>query len=95
MHEGPTKCRADAERVHEACWPLSELAVPPTSNKGLICWTYLDIKKGTISRTLYGVKSGAHPNGLAFNFCPYCGEKHPGGYAVEVELSVSERGDKQ
>ena len=26
------------------------------------------------SRTYYGIKSKAHPNGFLFNVCPFCGE---------------------
>lgn len=37
------------------------------------------------SRTYYGIKSKAHPNGLLFNNCPFCGERIDAPFNPDVE----------
>lgn len=46
-----------------------------TSKKGVCMWVYTNSYTGETSRQFIGAKSKVWPNGLVFNFCPYCGER--------------------
>lgn len=48
----------------------------PPSNKGIIQYQLHNNQTGKPSRTFFIAKSGDYKkNGLALNFCPFCGEK--------------------
>ena len=42
--------------------------------KGIFRQELTNMNTGQSSRTYYGIKSKAHPNGFLFNVCPFCGE---------------------
>ncbi len=71
------KCTVRDGKFVEPCKALSESAEygnPRGKQKGIFAW---DLHVGRErSRTFFGVKSGKHvEKGIAFNFCPFCGEK--------------------
>ena len=78
-------CSADSHSVQQTCWMLGSMVEPDTSRKGVVCWNFINIKTRKFERVLYGVKSKAYPNGIIFNYCPFCGEKHPGGFKDAAE----------
>ena len=41
--------------------------------KGVTRWAYSDMTTHEPSRTFFGVKTKAHPDGFLFSFCPFCG----------------------
>ncbi len=41
--------------------------------KGIFRQELTNIETRKSSRTYYGIKTKKHPNGLLFNFCPWCG----------------------
>ena len=43
--------------------------------KGLARWHYTNLETRKSSRTFFGVKSKASPDGFLFNFCPFCGTR--------------------
>lgn len=51
--------------------------------KGITRWVYSHIPTGKQTRSFYGVKTKASPNGFLFNFCPFCGEKIDAPFAEE------------
>lgn len=76
------KCTVtDDGKFVDPCKTLSaatEFGNPSGKRKGVWSWQYFKtgVSKSEPSRTFFGVKSGEYvANGLAFNFCPFCGEK--------------------
>ena len=76
------KCNVTADgKFVEPCKTLAdatEFGNPNGKRKGIWAWQYFRLgeSKSTPSRTFFGVKSGEHvEKGLAFNYCPFCGEK--------------------
>lgn len=53
--------------------------------KGIARWHYTNLKTGEASRTFFGVKTKASPNGFLFNFCPFCGGKIDAPFAEKDE----------
>lgn len=78
MSEERVKCNVLDGNFVEPCTSLSE----NTDNafaaagraKGITRWTYWDTVDRVPSRTFFGVKTKARPDGFLFNFCPFCGE---------------------
>lgn len=72
------KCRVEGSQV-TPCAGLdsaTELGSPPpktTKRTGIFVWALTNLKTSKPSRTMYGAKTTAHPNGLIFNYCPWCG----------------------
>ena len=77
--------------VVDPCSALSEVTEvrnPCGRTKGVMIWVYSKTSKGSFehSRTFYGVKSGDHvKNGLAFNFCPFCGVDHTPAHESRIK----------
>lgn len=73
-----TKCTVRDGRFVDACSTLLECAdniIPGFSKaKGIARWSYTNLTTLQPSRTFYGVKTKENPNGMLFNFCPFCGE---------------------
>ena len=83
--------RAEAAKctVHEGCVVTpcaaldiaSEVGNPPKGkSRGIWEWRYHNTKTNKLSRAFFGIKSTNHPNGMAFNFCPWCGERIDGPF---------------
>lgn len=53
--------------------------------KAIACWNYTNIETGEPSRTYFGVRTVNHPNGIAFNNCPFCGEEIDAPFNSEKE----------
>ena len=53
--------------------------------KGIGEWSYY--VAGKPSRTFFGVRSKDHPNGLLFNFCPWCGERIDAPFNQEEQVA--------
>ena len=70
------KCSVRDGSFVEPCTPLQMVTdVGGISKaKGIAVWQYFSTKNYKPSRTYYGVRSKGRPDGLAFNFCPFCGE---------------------
>lgn len=43
-------------------------------SRGIFVWDLFNIAEGTPSRSFFGSVCSNFPKGLAFNFCPFCGE---------------------
>lgn len=73
------KCIVREGRFVEPCGPLekaTEYGNPPTGKqRGIYAWAYKNTETHAPSRTFFGAKSTSHPTGMAFNFCPWCGER--------------------
>lgn len=65
---------------------------PPTTKRtGIFSWALTNIKTGKPSRTLWGAKTGQHPKGLIFNFCPWCGADLQASHGDPSPLPVAHR----
>jgi len=77
--EGYKKCTVRDGRFVEPCVTLESMVEIPQAGfsraKGIARWSYTNLATHKPSRTFFGIKSKAHPNGMLFNFCPFCGEK--------------------
>lgn len=73
------KCTVKDGKFVEPCDSLKDMAEhghpPKGKSRGIFAWVYTNLKTHTPSRTFFGAKSTSQPNGLAFNFCPWCGEQ--------------------
>jgi hypothetical protein len=80
------KCTVTDGRFVDACPDLLECAEfgnPRGKQKGIFQWAYHSRAEGA-TRSFFGVKSGGHTDkGMAFSFCPFCGEKISGPFADE------------
>ena len=72
------KCSVRDGAFVEPCATLNSMVdnfAPAFSKaKGVSCWTYTSMTTLKPARRFYGLKSKDHPNGMLFNFCPWCGE---------------------
>lgn len=70
------KCSVKDGKFVEPCKSLNdvtEFGHPKGKQRGVWCWEYSI--EGKPSRRFFGAKSGSQTEkGLAFNFCPFCGE---------------------
>ena len=77
--EKRVKCEVREGRFIEPCDTLNsmvEIIAPGFSRaKGIVRWTYTNVTTLQTSRIFFGMKSKDHPNGMLFNFCPWCGEQ--------------------
>jgi len=62
--------------------------------KGITRWHYTNFRERRPSRTFYGVKTKASPNGFLFNFCPFCGEKIDAPFAEQDRQHLKEADDE-
>lgn len=74
------KCTITADRKFiDPCKMLAdstEFGNPTGKRKGVWCWEYHNRVQSGPTRRFFGVKSGDFASkGLAFNYCPFCGEK--------------------
>lgn len=74
------KCTVtDDGKIVNPCKALTratEFGSPSGKRKGIWCWEYHGIKDPGPKRRFWGTKSGDFvEKGIAFNFCPFCGEK--------------------
>ncbi len=74
------KCTVTADgKFVEPCKTLAdatEFGNPNGKRKGVWSWEYHSRDKPGPTRRFWGTKSGEFvSNGLAFNYCPFCGEK--------------------
>ena len=73
------KCRVEAGKFVEPCKSLqeaTEFGNPIGKRKGVWCWEYHNREQSGPTRRFFGIKSGEFAEkGLAFNYCPFCGEK--------------------
>lgn len=72
------KCVVRDGRFVEPCEDLSNECEfgnpPPGKARGIYSWMYFNAEHKP-TRTFFGVKSTYRPKGMAFNFCPWCGER--------------------
>ena len=71
------KCKLDDVEVTpcQLLYDATEYGNPRGKQKGIYNWRLMKMGGGGLSRSFFGAKSGEHvEKGLAFNFCPYCGE---------------------
>ena len=77
MTDEKWECSVRDGRFVEACTSLkmaTDNNIPGFSKaKGIFRSELTNMKTHQPSRTYYGVKSKQYPNGLLFNFCPFCG----------------------
>lgn len=73
--KGPTECQIE-DGLITPCWALASVVSAPHVRRGIVSWTCLNMTTRTLARRLYGIKTTEHPNGLVFNFCPFCGVDH-------------------
>jgi len=72
------KCSVRDGSFVEPCQALADNVDNPASAfsraKGVTRWAYTNLRTHKPTRTFFGVKTRANPNGMLFNFCPWCGE---------------------
>lgn len=77
----------------EPCPMLAEMTDTPNAGfskaKGIARWHYTNMTTRTPSRTFFGAKSKAHPDGMLFNFCPWCGAKIDAPFATGDEKEIA------
>lgn len=79
----PTECSVSEDGKHVTpCSTLASFVEGPAAfskTKGLHVWSMRNFKTRERTRTFYGFKNmGPEPhrkNGMAINFCPFCGVK--------------------
>ncbi len=80
------KCTVRDGLFVQPCDSLKEDAegrVPTGKARGIYWWDLTDLKTHKPSRTFFGAKTSAHPKGVAFNFCPFCGTQIDAPFAQE------------
>lgn len=80
MSESPEKCTVRGGNFVIPCGTLDECVNNNTpafsTRKGVAVWNRFRREGVSLvpSRTFFGLICSAHPNGIAFNYCPFCGE---------------------
>jgi hypothetical protein len=73
------KCTVKDGKFIEPCDTLSKACElgnpPPGTQRGIYLWQLTNTETHKPSRSFFGVKTTEHPKGLAFNVCPWCGER--------------------
>lgn len=71
------KCTVADGRFVNACETLQKVTDyrAAEGRKGVVVWEYTNLNTHKPSRTIYGVKTKEYPKGIAFNVCPFCGER--------------------
>ncbi len=67
-------CKIIDNRYVSPCKPLkkaTEEGHPLGQRKGVFAFRMM--RKGEPTNTYYGAKSGQYKQGVAFNYCPFCG----------------------
>lgn len=81
------KCTVREGKFVVACESLAKCTdnIAPGFSKArrISRWSYSNFKTHEATRTFYGVKCDAYPNGFLFNFCPFCGEKIDAPFAEQ------------
>ena len=84
------KCTVTDGRLVEPCEMLDKMAEagnpPPGKQRGLYEWRLFDTNTHQRTRSFFGVKTTSAPKGMAFNFCPWCGER------IDAPLTQSPKG---
>lgn len=72
-------CTVKDGKFVEPCKDLigaAEFGNPIRNKKGVFAWEYHSRTSTGPTRRFFGVKSGDYvAKGIAFNYCPFCGEK--------------------
>jgi len=59
--------------------------------RGIFSVTYTNMVERKVSRSMFGIKSRAHPRGgFLFNFCPFCGTDISEPFHEKQDADVSE-----
>ncbi len=73
------KCTVRDGKFVQACDGLTSITQdgnPTGIQRGIFAWEYTNRDSGLPSKLFFGTKSGKHvKSGIAFNYCPMCGEK--------------------
>jgi hypothetical protein len=73
------KCIVIEGRIVQPCEDLDKAAEvgnpPPGKSRGIYEWRLHNTETHKVSRVFFGTKTTNHPKGMAFNFCPWCGER--------------------
>lgn len=84
------KCKVDQGLFLRPCDALTnvcEYGNPTKKAKGVFLWRYVTPQAG-VTRIFAGAKSGEHvTNGIAFNYCPFCGEKVDAPFCERSEVN--------
>lgn len=78
--EDRVKCTVRDERFVDPCQTLEEVVANPhpgfSKRKGVAVWRLnRRTENGSVpSRTYFGIKCDAYPDGMLFIHCPFCGE---------------------
>ena len=88
------KCTVRDGKFVEPCRSLAEVSEygnPRGKQKGVFAWALYVGREP--SRTFFGVKSGEWvQKGMAFNYCPFCGEKINAPYIDEFVERAQDNG---
>jgi hypothetical protein len=91
MSEKSEKCVVVGGNFVEPCATLEECvnnsAPSFSTRKGVAVWNLCRHEGGKLapSRTFVGLICSAHPNGIAFNHCPFCGEDISAPFFTEAD----------
>ena len=93
------KCTVNDGKFVEPCDSLKDMTEhghpPKGKSRGIFAWAYTNLKTHAPSRTFFGAKSTSHPKGLAFNFCPWCGEQIDAPLYANTEAAHGITGETQ
>lgn len=79
MSDLRNKCSVRDGRFVEPCDTLAKATDNPHGTfgraKGIVCWNYTNMTTHEPSRTFFGIRTNEFGKGIAFNCCPFCGER--------------------
>lgn len=90
-------CAVESGRIVTPCSALESCitnrAAAISKKKGVALWTMVRVgaqQKTEISRVMVGLICDAHPNGILFSYCPFCGTSISAPFdGGEAEAEVS------
>ena len=93
MGDSYRKCAVREGRFIDPCAPLDENVANNTpgfsATKGIAHWQLMNLETHKPSRSYFGVKTKANPNGFLFNFCPFCGVKIDAPFNPDSEQEIT------
>ena len=89
MSDVKIKCTVRDSRFVEPCDTLEKATDNPMGSfskaKGIVRWSITNMSTRQPSRTYFGIRTNEFKRGLAFNNCPFCGEKIDAPFADQFE----------
>jgi hypothetical protein len=75
----PHTCTVQDGRIVIPCSTLSDNfdvhGIERGKKRGITKWEYTNLETHEVSRIFFGAKTLHSPDGMAFNWCPFCGAR--------------------